>query len=112
MRLAILATTLVLGFGVGALGACASASEAPAWFEARSAENDSGYPSLREVPRGTDANTDAGHWAAVEAEVVAARTALKASPRSEPATQADDPATFLDQAREDLEEAREAHSPN
>ena len=79
MRLAVVATTLVLGFGVGALGACASASEAPAWFEARSAENDAGYPSLREVPRGTDANTDAAHWAVVESEVMTARAALKAA---------------------------------
>ena len=49
---------------------------------------------------------------AARVDPVAARTALKASPRSEPATQADDPAAFLNQAREDLEDAREAHSPN
>jgi hypothetical protein len=107
MRLAMLAATLVFG-----LAGCASSDNAPAWFDERSAEEDSSYPSLREVPRGTIANTDAAHWAALEAELRTAGQAVKAHPRAQPATQAEDPAAFLEEARRDLEEARQAHEPN
>ena len=107
MRLAMLAATLMIG-----LAGCASSDNAPAWFNERSAEEDSSYPSLREVPRGTVANTEAAHWAALEAELRAAGQAVKTHPRAQPATEADDAAAFLDEAREDLEEARRAHEPN
>ena len=107
MRLALAAATLVI-----ALAGCASSDNAPAWFNERSAEEDSSYPSLREVPRGTIANTDAAHWAAVEADLTSAGQAVKAHPRAQPATEAEDPAAFLDEARRDLEEARQSHEPN
>src|SRR5262245_32712488 len=107
MRAVLVATTLVLG-----LGGCASAqTDSPAWLAERTAETNSSFPSLREVPRGTLANTDANHWAEVEADVRAAGEALRASPRSQPVTQADDPAAFLSDAQQQLEEARQAH-PN
>ncbi|GIK47826.1 MAG: hypothetical protein KJZ75_03550 [Hyphomonadaceae bacterium] len=106
MRLALVA---ILGL---ALGGCVSAGNAPEWFAARSAEADAGYPSLRSVPTGTSANTDAAHWAAIEADLLAARTALRNSPRSQPASATESPAEFLDQAREDLEETRQSHDPN
>lgn len=56
MRLAALATILCFG-----LAGCISSGETPEWFAQRSAENDEGYPSLRSVPTGTDANVDAAH---------------------------------------------------
>lgn len=108
MRLAIVAVTLAIG-----LTGCASTDgQAPAWFSERSAENDAGYPSLREVPHGTSANTDAAHWAAVEADLRSAGQDVLTHPRAQPATAADDPAAFLDDARRELEETREAHEPN
>lgn len=107
MRLAIVAATLVIG-----LAGCASAENAPAWFAERSAENDASFPSLRSVPTGSLANTDAGHWAAVEADLRAAGEALRASPRAEPAAATQTPEAFLDEARQDLEEARQSHDPN
>jgi hypothetical protein len=107
MRLATAAATLMIG-----LAGCASSADAPAWFSERSAEEDSSYPSLREVPRGTIANTDPAHWAAVEADLTNAGQAVKAHPRAQPATAAEDPAAFLEEARRDLEAARQAHDPN
>ncbi len=108
MRAAIVTAALI-----GVLGAagCASSGEAPEWFAERSAENDSGYPSLRDVPRTTTANTNAAHWAAVEADLEAAGAAVKANPRSQPATVAEDPNAFLNEAREELDETRQAHEP-
>ncbi len=93
MRAAIVATTLAIG-----LAGCASA--------------DSSYPSLREVPRGTIANTDAAHWEAVEADLKAAGQDVRANPRSAPASATETPEEFLDEAREDLDEARQSHGPN
>jgi hypothetical protein len=107
MRLAIVAATLVIG-----LAGCASAENAPAWFAARSAENDASFPSLRSVPTGSLANTDADHWAAVEADLNAAGEALRASPRAQPATATQSPEAFLEDAQRDLEEARQSHDPN
>jgi hypothetical protein len=105
MRAAIIvATTLALG-----LAGCASSNgQAPAGSAAR----DSGYPSLREVPRTTIANTNAEHWSAVEADLKAAGEELWASPRAQPSTEAEDPAAFLDAARQELDEARQSHEPN
>ncbi len=88
-----------------ALAGCATA-ETPAWFEARRAELDSmGTPDLKTVPRGTAANTDAAHWARVEAEIAAAEAAIETHPRSQIAREdaaATDPA-FEDAARQALE---------
>ena len=93
MRAVIVATTLTLG-----LAGCAS--------------SDAGFPSLREVPRDTIANTDAAHWAAVEADMKAAGQEVRSNPRSAPASATQSPAEFLDEAREDLDEARQSHEPN
>lgn len=109
MRLAIVVTALVIG-----LAGCASAEgETPAWFSEAQAEAEGGYPNLREVPRGTDATTDAAHWAAVQAEMIAAGQAVKNHPRAQPAAPgSENPSEFLDEAREDLEETRQSHEPN
>jgi len=97
--------------GLATLGACASsAGEPPAWFTERQAEELGEYPNLRDVPRTHDANVDAAHWAAVEADVIAAGEAVKNNPRAAPASEADvRPGEFLEEAQQDLEEAREAH---
>ena len=73
---------------------------------------DLGFPSLREVPRDTIANTDAAHWAQVQAEVLAAGAAMRASPRAQPTADAETPADFVEGARRDLEQARQAHEPS
>jgi hypothetical protein len=92
------------------LAACVSApSDAPAWFAERDAQDAGTYPSLRDVPRTTVANTDAAHWQTVEQEVVAAGQEMRANPRAEPASAGQDPAVFVDEARRDLETARDAH---
>jgi hypothetical protein len=97
--------------GLLSLGGCINTSgEVPAWFEQRSAENDSSYPTLRSVPRTSQANVDPAYWAAVEHDVVAAGAALKAHPRAEPAP-AEDPTGFVEEAQEALEETRQSHEP-
>ena len=108
MRSALVAATLALGLG----GCVAGGGEVPEWFSQRSAEADAGYPSLRSVPTGTDANTNAAHWAQVETDVVAAGQAVRSHPRAAPATETQDPAAFLEEARQDLEETRQSHAPN
>lgn len=106
MRLAAFALV-----GAFALSGCiSSAGEAPAWFTERQAQELQEYPSLRDVPRTADANTDSAHWAQVEAELIAAGQAMKAHPRSAPASEADvQPTEFVQEAIEDLEQARQAH---
>lgn len=95
--------------GLLALSGCVSPSgEAPAWFSEAQAEAEGGYPSLRDVPRTTTANTDAAHWARVEADLLAARQALKDNPRAEPAPPQNTD-EFVNQALEELEESRRAH---
>lgn len=95
--------------GLLALGGCVSSvGEVPAWFNERQAEADSSYPSLRDVPNTTIANTDAAHWAAVEADLMAAKQAMQANPRNEPAPPQNTD-EFVNQAREVLEESRDAH---
>jgi hypothetical protein len=99
--------------GLLSLGGCISASsEAPAWFAERSAASDASYPSLRDVPDAVTANTSTSHWNAVQADLTAAGQAVKAHPRSEPATPGQDPNAFLEEARQDLEETRLSHEPN
>jgi hypothetical protein len=95
--------------GLLALSGCVSSSgEAPAWIDERAAEAEGGYPSLRDVPRTTTANTNAAYWARVEADLLQAKEELQSNPRSEPAPpQGTD--EFVNQAREELEESRDAH---
>lgn len=93
--------------GLLALAGCVSTAGQPAWFHERQAEAEGGFPSLRDVPPGTIANTDPAYWAAVEADLRAAREAMENHPRAEPAPDQDADA-FVEQAREVLEEARTA----
>lgn len=92
-----------------ALGGCVGTVEGPDWLA--TAESDASYPSLREVPRTSEAVTDPRHWAAVEADLRAAREALKNHPRGQPAG-AENPEAFVDSAQRELEETRQAHDPN
>ncbi len=94
-----------------ALAGCVSGPDnAPQWYEQRVAERGGGYPSLHDVPRTSIANTDAGHWGALEAELLAAGEEVRASPRAQPST-GPTPEEFIAEAREDLEQARAAHEP-
>ena len=95
--------------GLLALSGCVSSSgAAPDWINERAAEAEGGYPSLRDVPRTTTANTNAAYWARVEADMQRARDELKNNPRAEPAPPPGTD-TFADDARQELEEARQAH---
>lgn len=95
----------------GLAGCITANSEVPEWFEQRSAEQDAAYPSLRDVPRGSTANTNPAHWRRVEAETVAAGQAMQSNPRAQPAANTENPAQFLEEARQDLEETRASHEP-
>lgn len=98
-----------------ALVGCASASEAeqqPGWYAEQEAQLEDTFPSLQSVPRESDANTDAAYWARVQADLSAAGLAVRANPRSQPVTAADDPQLFLDEARREIEETRQSHEPN
>lgn len=105
------AAAIAVMAGLLGLGGCISTSaEAPQWFTDRLAEEEGGYPSLRDVPRTSVANTDQQHWSQLEQDLQAAGAELKSHPRAAPASEADvQPSEFLEQAREDLEEARQAH---
>lgn len=106
------ATLLVATFLAAAAGCVgASGGQTPPGAGDRSGAAAEGYPSLRSVPRGADANTDPAYWARAEAELKAAGEAMRAHPRAQ-ALVAPDPADFLEQARRDLEESRGAHQPN
>lgn len=97
--------------GAMVLTACANShAQAPAWFQERSAARDSSYPNLRDVPRGTIANTNQQHWDQVQADLNQARTELQSNPRSQPATEAEDPNGFVSQAQQELEQSRQSHS--
>ena len=101
-------------FAIGAmgasLGACASAepADAPAWYTARVQNAPSSYPSLAERPAPAAVESNPAHWDAVTADAIAAREAMQANPRNEPAA-ADQAQGFADQARQDLEQSRAAH---
>ena len=95
----------------GLVGCVSAPDEAPAWFAEREASIEHSYPSLRDVPRTSDANTNDAHWAAVEREMLALSAAVKASPRAQPATATQTPGEFLDEAQAELEKARLAHEP-
>jgi len=95
--------------GLVALAGCVSPTgEPPDWFNEAQAEAEGGFPSLRDVPPATTANTDPAYWAAVEADLVAARDALQNHPRNEPAPPQNTD-EFVEQARQELEESRDAH---
>lgn len=100
--------------GLAALAACASAppSDAPAWYGEATQDAGAGYPSLRDVPRTTVANTDMAYWEAMKADLMAAGEALRSHPRAAPAVLSDESAAFVEQARQELEAARQAHDPN
>lgn len=91
---------------------CASAGPLPADIAAQAESIPDTYPELTDVPRISDANTDSAYWAQVQAELLAAGQTVRANPRSQPVTAADDPALFLEEARRDIEEARQSHEPN
>lgn len=95
--------------GVG-LGACASAepTDAPEWYREAARSSGDGYPSLAVTPHAPATVADQAHWAAVEADLLAAREEMRANPRSEPAPP-QDPGVFLDEAREDIEQTRDSH---
>lgn len=100
---------LVLASLAASASACASEPEfeTPAWFAAKEAElNAQGAPSLANIPRGTDANTDPAHWAEVRRAMEAAAAKVD-DPRSAPPAAATitDPA-FEAQARQELEATR------
>jgi hypothetical protein len=103
MRAALALATLVIG-----LAGCVSApeGEAPDWA------NDGGFPSLRDVPRGSAANTDPAYWAAVQTDLMQAGEAVRNHPRAAPAAESQSPEEFLAEAQRDLEQARLAHEPN
>ena len=103
MRRALVVTALL-----AALGGCVNTpmGDTPEWANA------DGFPGLRDVPSGgTSATVDPGHWNAVESDLLAARAAVQANPRSqEPATQ-EDPEAFLEEARREVEATRNSHNP-
>ena len=72
-----------------ALSACAGAfstnelQRAPAWFKARQKElAGQDYPSLASVPPLAQPPGNNPHWAAVQADLLAADASVKASPRA------------------------------
>lgn len=94
------------------LGGCVGSSggQPPAWFAERVAEEEGDYPSLREVPRTTIANTDQAHWAAAEQQMMQAAAELRSHPRAQPGPPTD-PNVFLQEARGALEATRRSHEP-
>lgn len=98
---------VVLALAVG-LGACVNTpgGDVPEWADTE------GYPALREVPTGgTSATTDARHWRAAEAELLAARAQAEAHPRAQDAAPTEDPTAFVADARREIEETRNSHNP-
>lgn len=108
MRSRIAAAAILVGaFSLG--GCLNSHAQTPAWFQERSAARDSSYPNLRDVPRGTTANTNPEHWAQVQQDLDASRAQLQSNPRSQPSTEPEDPNGFVAQAQQELEQARQSH---
>jgi hypothetical protein len=103
MRVALIVLALATG-----LGACVNTpgGDAPEWADVE------GFPNLHEVPQsGTSATTDAAHWQAVEADLLAARQQLQANPRAQDPTTVEDPNAFIDEARREIEQTRNSHNP-
>ena len=99
----------LLAAAVSVAGCAASVPRnSPDWYRAAAHEHVSGYPSLRDVPRTTAANTDAAYWARLRTDLTTASAEMRANPRSQPAGP-QDPNAFVDSARADIEAARAAH---
>lgn len=109
LKVFVLATAGISAF---ALAGCVGSSggQPPAWFAERVAEEEGDYPSLREVPRTTIANTDQAHWAAAEQQMMQAAAELRSHPRAQPGPPTD-PNVFLQEARSALEATRRSHEP-
>ena len=99
---------LILAGCVAVVGCVSAPTNAPDWYRARAATIENGYPDLHSVPRAVNLTTDPAHWAAVQADLEAARQALAADPRSVWAP-AEDPNVFLAEARAEMERTRLAH---
>jgi hypothetical protein len=99
--------------GVGlavTLAACAGGApkNAPDWYLQAMHQEAHSYPRLRDVPRTSDANTNAAYWAGVEADVLAARQAMLANPRSQ-WTPPEDATQFNNDARAAIDASRDQH---
>lgn len=92
------------------LGGCANRvpASAPQWFQSSTQEKNRSYPNLRDVPRTTQATTDPAYWSGVQAEVVAAKQAMQANPRAQPAPP-QDPDAFVNDARAAIDATRASH---
>ena len=105
-------TAVSLGLAIAAFGLAGCASSvphnAPAWYANAVQSQPHGYPDLRAVPHTNNANTNAAHWAAVQADLEGARQQMQANPRDVPAP-AEDPNVFVDDARAVLDATRAAH---
>ena len=94
-----------------ALAGCATGvkEDSPEWFAERmQADETEGFPRLQDVPPETTANVSDAYWTGVAADVIAAREAMQANPRAEPAPPTD-PAGFEREAREEIEETAATH---
>jgi len=103
-----------LGIGLLAFAAAACSAQGhnqPAWVTQRLAGVANTYPNLHDVPRTNSANTDAQHWAQVQADVQATGQAMRADPRSQPAPP-DDPNAFITDAQHAIDQSRDAHGPS
>ena len=108
MRLA--AIVLLLGV-LAAAGCSGTPKDQPAWVTARLATVGNTYPNLHDVPRTNNADTNAQHWAEVQADVTAAGAAMRADPRNQPAPPADANA-FINDAQSAIDQTRQSHDPN
>ena len=105
---------LLLGAGAClALDACGGGfstqelQRAPVWFKARQKElAGQDYPSLAAVPPLAQPNRDDPHWAAVQAELLAAQKSVAASPRATPAPPATEGEAFDKAARDAVDATR------
>ena len=101
--------SLVVLAGCMAVVGCASEpANTPAWYRAREATIEHGYPTFQSVPRTVNLTLDPAHWADVQADLDAAKAQVQADPRSV-WTAPDDPNVFLTDARAELERTRLAH---
>jgi|GEM_PF-2453794 len=108
MRLAALGVLVAV---LGAAGCAGGAHNQPAWVTQHLAQGPHTYPNLHDVPRTTHLNTDAQHWSAVQADVLAAGTTMRADPRDQPAPPTD-PNAFINDAQHEIDQTRQAHSNN
>ena len=93
---------------VAVVGCASTPADAPAWYRQRQATIESSYPDLHSVPRTVNLTLDPAHWAEVQADLDAAKAAVRADPRSV-WTPAEDPNVFLNDARAEMERTRLAH---